>query len=91
MSQFIDCRPLCGACCTIISISSPIPGMPDGKQAGVKCIHLTDDYKCAIFNSPDRPRVCGGFKAETLVCGNNREEAINILSHLEGLDAKKFL
>jgi hypothetical protein len=65
--------------------------MPNGKPAGVRCIHLTGDYKCAIFNSPDRPKVCGGFKAETLVCGNNREEAINILSELEGLDAKRFL
>ena len=29
------CRPGCGACCTAPSISSPIPGMPEGKPAGV--------------------------------------------------------
>ncbi|MGU7695722.1 YkgJ family cysteine cluster protein, partial [Escherichia coli] len=29
----MECRPDCGACCTAPSISSPIPGMPDGKPA----------------------------------------------------------
>ncbi|NYZ53719.1 YkgJ family cysteine cluster protein, partial [Escherichia coli] len=29
----MECRPGCGACCTAPSISSPIPGMPDGKPA----------------------------------------------------------
>jgi len=28
----IDCRSGCGACCIAPSISSPIPGMPNGKQ-----------------------------------------------------------
>ncbi len=27
----VSCRPGCGACCTAPSISSPIPGMPNGK------------------------------------------------------------
>lgn len=27
----LPCRPDCGACCTAPSITSPIPGMPDGK------------------------------------------------------------
>lgn len=90
MSNFIDCRSGCGACCTVISISSPIPGMPNGKPAGTRCIHLTHDYKCAIFTSPDRPRVCGGFQAETLFCGNSRDEALQILCSLEGLDWKLY-
>lgn len=81
----MECRELCGACCIMPSISSPIPGMPNGKPAGVRCIHLTNDYRCAIFNSPDRPRVCDGFKAEKLVCGNNRLEALTILADLEGI------
>lgn len=67
------------------SISSPIPGMPKGKPAGVRCIHLTDDMKCAIFHSPARPKVCDGFKAEKLFCGNNRFEALCILANLEGI------
>ncbi len=67
------------------SISSHIPGMPSGKPAGVKCIHLTDDFKCLLFNSPDRPRVCIGFQPEILVCGNSREEALSIFAKLEGI------
>ena len=82
----MDCRQGCGACCTIISISSSIPGMPNGKPAGTKCIHLMDDYRCGIFASPDRPKVCGQYEAEELFCGNTRNDAIMILAGLEGLD-----
>ena len=54
----MDCRIGCGACCIAISISSPIPGMPDGKPAGVRCVQLTDDNKCQLFGLPsDRPPV----------------------------------
>ncbi|MGV8826747.1 MAG: YkgJ family cysteine cluster protein [Breznakibacter sp.] len=81
----MNCRTNCGACCIAPSISSPIPGMPKGKAAGVRCIHLTHDLGCAIFHSPDRPKVCGGFKAEPLFCGTNRTEALAILSQLEGI------
>lgn len=79
----MECRPHCAACCVAISISSPIPGMPNGKPAGMPCIHLRPDLQCGIFHSPDRPRVCAGFKPEPLVCGSTREEAVAILSALE--------
>ncbi|MCF8372434.1 MAG: hypothetical protein K9H64_12470 [Bacteroidales bacterium] len=79
----MDCRQGCGACCIAPSISSAIPQMPGGKPSGVKCIHLQADYSCGIFTSPDRPRVCADFKAEKIVCGNNREEALQILFSLE--------
>lgn len=79
----MECRLHCGACCIAPSISSPIPGMPDGKPAGVPCIHLTDDYLCDLFNDPQRPLVCSGFQAEPEICGNNREEALHILTTLE--------
>lgn len=82
----MQCREKCGACCIVPSISSPIPGMPNGKPAGVKCIHLTDNYKCSIYESPFRPLVCDGFKADKLVCGSCREEAINIFATLEGIE-----
>jgi Fe-S-cluster containining protein len=78
----MDCREGCGACCIAVSISSPIPGMPDGKPSGVRCIHLLDDYKCALYNSAERPKVCSDFKAEMEFCGNSREEALRILSSL---------
>jgi hypothetical protein len=57
--------------------------MPGGKPAGVQCIHLTEDFRCAIFENPDRPKVCDGFKAEELVCGFSRNEALKILTDLE--------
>ena len=82
----MKCRESCGACCIMSSISSPIPGMPNGKPAGVRCIHLTPDLKCAIYNSPDRPAVCDGFKADELVCGSSRHEALSIMAGLENLD-----
>lgn len=86
--KMMDCRANCGACCIAPSISSPIPGMPNGKPAGVRCIHLTEDYRCAIFESIDRPSVCGGFMAELLICGNSRLEALNILAELEGCQSE---
>ena len=79
----MECRPNCGACCIAISISSPIPGMPKGKPAGIKCIHLADDYKCKIFGKPERPKVCIAFEAEELICGTNRDEALEIITDLE--------
>lgn len=84
---YIDCRENCGACCIAPSISTPIPGMgSNGKPGGVRCIHLTNDLRCAIFNSPDRPSVCGGFQAEDCVCGSSQCDALRILAELEGLD-----
>jgi len=79
----MDCRTNCGACCIAPSISSEIPGMPGGKPAGVRCIHLTDDFQCAIYESDKRPQVCDDFKADPEVCGSCREEAIKILTELE--------
>ena len=81
----MDCREGCGACCIAASISSPIPGMPEGKPAGVRCIHLAGDYRCVLYNSPERPKVCSDFKAEPEFCGSTREEAMKILSFLTGL------
>lgn len=85
-SHFFECRMGCGACCIAPSISSPIPGMPNGKPGGTPCIHLTSDGLCGIFRSPDRPKVCAGFTADTLVCGNCRKDALKILGDLEGVD-----
>lgn len=77
------CRPGCGACCTAPSISSPIPGMPDGKPAGVRCVQLRDDESCAIFGDPRRPAVCTGLKPGPEMCGDSREQAMQFLARLE--------
>jgi hypothetical protein len=57
--------------------------MPEGKPAGVRCIHLDEHFACKLFHSPERPEVCRRFKAEEIVCGTNREEAIANLTKLE--------
>lgn len=83
----MNCRAGCGACCIAPSISSPIPGMPNGKAAGERCVHLTPDYLCAIFGQPERPQVCSAFAADPEVCGSSREEAIRLLGWLERVTA----
>ena len=79
----MKCRVGCAACCIAPSISSALPKMPQGKPAGVPCPHLLEDFKCELFGKKERPQVCGGFKAEPAFCGQNRQEAIRILSALE--------
>jgi Fe-S-cluster containining protein len=79
----LECRPGCGACCIGPSISSPIPGMPHGKPAGVRCVQLTADNRCALFGRPDRPAVCLSLKAHEDMCGENREQALRWLGVLE--------
>ncbi|MBI6955780.1 Fe-S-cluster containining protein [Pseudomonas sp. TE6288] len=83
----MKCREGCGACCIAPSISSPIPGMPQGKPAGERCLHLNVENLCALFGKPERPKVCGGFKAEADICGNDRDEAIRIIGWLEQMTA----
>lgn len=82
-SFYMQCREGCGACCVAPSITTPIPGMPQGKPAGVACIHLTADKRCALFGKPERPAVCSRFMADPEVCGDSAEQAIEILSWWE--------
>ncbi len=78
----MNCRK-CGACCIAPSISSFISGMPLGKPTGVRCINLDNNSKCMIFESSERPQVCVDYKPDKDYCGNNFEEAIEILSAIE--------
>jgi Fe-S-cluster containining protein len=82
-SEFMECRAGCGACCIALSISSVIPGMPNGKAAGVRCVQLDDDNRCKIFGQPERPRVCSDFQAEPQFCGDTREQALELMHWLE--------
>ncbi|MDZ4337391.1 MAG: YkgJ family cysteine cluster protein [Pseudomonas sp.] len=79
----MNCRAGCGACCIAPSISSPIPGMPDGKPAGVRCVQLDANNYCLIFGQPERPAVCSAFHAAEYVCGNNTAEALQLIGWLE--------
>lgn len=77
------CRPHCGACCIAPSITSPIPGMPHGKPAGMPCVQLDDDYRCRLFGRPERPAFCASLRPEQDMCGVRREDALNVLMALE--------
>jgi len=78
------CRPGCGACCIAISISSPLPGMPDGKPAGVRCVNLDPEtYLCTIWGTEEYPEVCRAFQASYEFCGSSREEAFGRIAEIE--------
>ncbi len=81
----MDCRLGCGACCIAPSISSPIPGMPNGKPSGVRCIQLDDRNLCKLFGKPERPKVCHNFKACPDVCADNNAKALENILELERL------
>lgn len=79
----MECRVTCGACCIAPSISSPIPGMPRGKPAGVRCVQLTEENRCKLFGKPERPPVCLNLQASPEMCGNTSIEALAYLAELE--------
>ena len=81
----IFCRENCGACCIAPSINSPLPGMPQGKPAGVPCVNLDENMRCKIFHSPERPAFCASLQPAEEMCQNSREEALVYLSELEKL------
>ncbi len=81
----MNCRPGCGACCIAPSISSPIPGMPQGKPAGVRCVQLDAANRCRIFGRPDRPAVCSQLQPSLDMCGTDRASAMRYLLRLETL------
>ncbi|POT31450.1 YkgJ family cysteine cluster protein [Citrobacter braakii] len=83
----MECRPDCGACCTAPSISSPIPGMPDGKPANTPCVQLDESLRCKIFASPLRPKVCAGLQPSAEMCGQTMHQAMVYLIELEALTA----
>lgn len=81
----MQCRERCAACCIAPSISSPIPGMPHGKPAGVPCVQLDERLRCRLFGRPERPAVCGGLQPSPGMCGSSRDEALATLAALERL------
>lgn len=78
-----SCRTGCAACCTAPSIASPIPGMPQGKPAGVPCVQLDASLRCRLFGRPERPPFCASLKPGAEMCGRSREEATAYLEALE--------
>lgn len=79
----MNCRLGCGACCIAPSITSSIPGMPEGKPAGVRCIQLDDNNLCRLFGQGSRPVVCASFQPDAMICGTTNEQALWVLNDLE--------
>jgi Fe-S-cluster containining protein len=79
----MHCRDQCGACCIAPSITSPIPGMPHGKPAGIPCVQLDDELRCRLFGKPERPAFCGSLQPSFEMCGRDRGEAMALLAELE--------
>jgi uncharacterized protein len=79
----LPCRAGCAACCIAPSISSPIPGMPHGKPAGIPCVQLDDGLRCRLFGDPARPAVCASLRPTPSMCGASREHALDHLGALE--------
>jgi Fe-S-cluster containining protein len=89
----MECRLGCAACCIYISISSALPGMPQGKPAGIPCVNLTEERLCTLFDHPERPKVCGAFQTDENLCGHTNEDARIRFSWLEDVTkpVEKFI
>lgn len=89
--EAIQCRAGCAACCTVISISSALPGMPNGKPAGVRCVNLDNSNNCIIHNSELYPSICRSFSADIEMCGTTNEHAYKYIEELEVYTASKAI
>ncbi len=80
----MECRKGCGACCIAPSVNGPLPGMPDGKPAGVVCVNLErETYLCRLWGTQDYPEPCRSFAADEEVCGRDRGQALELIAALE--------
>jgi len=59
--------------------------MPQGKPAGIRCVQLGDDFRCAIFGRPERPAFCASLRPTEEMCGGSREAAMAYFIWLEKL------
>jgi hypothetical protein len=57
--------------------------MPHGKPAGIPCVQLLPDLRCALFGKPERPAFCVSLRPTEEMCGSGRDEALDYLERLE--------
>lgn len=57
--------------------------MPQGKPAGVACVHLKGDFRCELFGRPERPAFCGSLQPSLEMCGQKPGDALAWLAALE--------
>jgi len=77
LGDVMDCRIGCGACCIVLRIDEPYPNHPDGKARGERCRNLDAANACSIY--ADRPASCRSFTPSLVMCGDDREEALELL------------
>ena len=90
VEEVLLCHNNCAACCSVISISSPLPSMPFGKPAGIRCVNLDDENLCKIYEATNYPIVCKNFKMNYETCGKSAEQAIYNLGMLERLTSSEI-
>lgn len=78
----MNCK-MCGACCIAPSIKAPMPNMPHGKPAGVRCVNLTEDNRCRLFGRPERPSFCLAWTPTPELCANSLDQALRNIAALE--------
>ncbi|WP_138677393.1 YkgJ family cysteine cluster protein [Candidatus Accumulibacter phosphatis] len=83
LTAWRECRPACAACCIAPSITTAMPGHPNGKPAGEHCANLTEDWRCRLWGRPERPSCCSGLQPSVEMCGDHRQQAIAWLAALE--------
>lgn len=59
--------------------------MPEGKPAGVRCVQLLEDLRCALYGKPERPEICNRLRPMEEMCGASAAEAMAYLALLEEL------
>ena len=57
--------------------------MSGGKPAGIPCVQLLPDFRCALFGRPERPAVCVSLRPSEEMCGASRGEALARLAAWE--------
>jgi hypothetical protein len=64
-----------------------LPGLPQGKPAGLPCPQLDAQLRCRLFGRPERPAVCSSLAPSPEMCGDSRAQAMHWLTRLEALTA----
>jgi len=59
--------------------------MPHGKPAGVACVQLLPDLRCALFGKSERPAFCTSLRPSEDMCGCDAADAMRRLTRLETL------
>lgn len=59
--------------------------MPHGKPAGIPCVQLLPDMRCALFGRPERPAFCSSLRPSEDMCGSDALDAMRRLAQLEHL------